>query len=336
MRRGGPRFADITSFLALNTAARRACRGLSTRPAVARFLLELELEVLALQRELRSGQYHPRPLRHFRIRDPKPRTISVAHVRDRVVHHALCAGLAPRLERYADDDSYACRVGKGNRAAVLRVQQLARRRPWFVKLDVRHFFETADHAVLRDLVRRLVRDRAVLALTDIIISAGGHEPGRGLPIGNLTSQHFGNLYLSAFDHAARAFPDHAGLVRYMDDIVLFAHSRSAARGLRDAATAVLEGPLRLTVKQEATRLAPTNDGVPMLGFRVWPGHIRLDGVRVRRVTRRYRRIRCALRDGHLSEAHASRRMQGLFAWTDFAASNGLRWSRQCAVEPPTG
>jgi hypothetical protein len=336
MRRGGPTFADITSFSALHAAALRASRGLAGRPAVARFLVDLEPELLALQRELHAGEYQPRPLRHFRIRDPKPRTISVAHFRDRVVHHALCAGIEPRLERYADPNSYACRVGKGNRAAVLRVQQLARKRPWFVKLDVRHFFETADHAVLRNLLRRLIRDRDVLGLAGTIIAAGGHEPGKGLPIGNLTSQHFGNLYLSAFDHRARVLPDHAGLVRYMDDIVLFAESRDAARRLRDGATLVLEDELRLEVKQEATRLAPTSNGVPMLGFRVWPRLIRLDGARARRVTRRHRRIRRALRDGHVTEADAARRMQGLFAWTDLAASDGLRWPRQRAVEPPTG
>ena len=98
MRRGGPSFADITSFTALHAAALRASRGLSSRPAVARYLVDLEPELLALQRELLAAQYQPRPLRHFRIRDPKPRTISVAHFRDRVVHHALCAGIARFLE----------------------------------------------------------------------------------------------------------------------------------------------------------------------------------------------------------------------------------------------
>ena len=193
MRRGGPSFADISSFSSLHAAALRASRGLSRRPAVARFLCDLEPELLQLQSELWEGSYQPRPLRHFRIRDPKPRTISVAHMRDRVVHHALCGGMEARLERYADPDSYACRPGRGNRAAVRRVQQLARRRPWYVKLDVRHFFEGASHAVLLDLLRRLIRDRRILALAQTILEAGGHAPGIGLPIGNLTSQHFGNL-----------------------------------------------------------------------------------------------------------------------------------------------
>ncbi len=194
MRRGGPTFDAITAFTALHAAALRAARGLTKRPAVARFLVDLEPALFDLQRALRSGDYRPRPLRRFRIRDPKPRTISVAHFRDRVVHHALCAGIGPRLERYADPDSYACRVGKGNLAAVLRAQRLARKRPWFVKLDVRHFFETADHEVLRGVLARLLRDRRVLGLTDVLLEAGRSAPGKGLPIGNLTSQHFGNLY----------------------------------------------------------------------------------------------------------------------------------------------
>ena len=176
----------------------------------------------------------------------------------------------------------------------------------------------------------------MLALTDTILAAGGHAPRRGLPIGNLTSQHFGNLYLSAFDHRARSLPDHAGLVRYMDDIVLFADTRDAARRLRDGASAIVEGPLRLTVKASATRLAPTATGVPMLGFRVWPHLIRLDGARVRRGTRRHRAILRALHHGLTTEAQAARRLQGLFAWTGLAASDGLRGVRQRAVEPPTG
>jgi len=127
MKRAGHLFAQVVAFDALCAAARRAARGLWRNRSVAAFLLDLEPEVLALQRELVGGTYRPRPPYTFPIADPKPRTISAAAFCDRVVHHALCAALEPALERFATADSYACRRGKGNHAAVRRVQALSRR-----------------------------------------------------------------------------------------------------------------------------------------------------------------------------------------------------------------
>ena len=140
-----PTFERIAAFGPLRRAALRAARGHRTSPEVANFLADLEREVLALERELLAGTWTPRPLTTFHIREPKPRTISAAAFRDRVVHHAVCAELDPVFEARGDKDSYACRPGKGSHAAVLRAQAHARQHPWFVKLDVRHFFETILH-----------------------------------------------------------------------------------------------------------------------------------------------------------------------------------------------
>lgn len=145
----GALFDEVADFWTLRSAARKAALGCGTRsPAAARFLAELEGEVLALQRELRGGSYRPGALRTFPIREPKPRVISAAPFRDRVVHHAVCKIMEPRLEELADPDSFACRRGKGTLRALWRVQQHARRWPWFAKLDVLHCFETADLGVL--------------------------------------------------------------------------------------------------------------------------------------------------------------------------------------------
>ena len=151
--------------------------------------MNLETEALKLQRELLDDSYCPREYRIFAIIDPKPRMISAAAFRDRVVHHALCAALEPTLERYAIFDSYACRPKKGGYAATKRAQGFARRLSYFLKLDVYKFFETADHDVLKRLLRRLVKDKRALALCDRFIDAGAPRSaaGKGLPIGNLTS-----------------------------------------------------------------------------------------------------------------------------------------------------
>jgi RNA-directed DNA polymerase len=318
MRRGGPSFEQVASFGPLCRAAREAARGLKHRSAVAAFLTDFEPEVLALERELRDGSYRPLPLTRFRIRDPKPRTISAAAFRDRVVHHALCAGLEPRFERYADFDSYACRVGKGNLAAVQRLQALCHHHAWYVKLDIRHYFETVDHEVLLALLARLVRDERVLGLCTTILAAGANAPGLGLPIGNLTSQHFGNLLLGRLDHFLRDQQRVPAMVRYMDDIVLLGPDRPTVRRLRDGAARIVELDLRQRIKREVTRLGPVSIGVPFLGFRVWPGLIRLDGARARRFRRRVRSLDRALAKGWVGEAGAARRAESLFAWASQA------------------
>jgi RNA-directed DNA polymerase len=339
MRRGGPCFEQVASFGPLCHAAREAARGLKHRSPVAAFLADLEPEVLALERELRDGSYRPRPLTRFRIRDPKPRTISAAAFRDRVVHHALCAGLEPRFERYADFDSYACRKGKGNLAAVERLQALCRQHAWYVKLDVRHFFETVDHTVLLALLCRLVRDRRVMDLAATILAAGSQEPGHGLPIGNLTSQHFGNLLLGRLDHHLRERVRVPAMVRYMDDIVLFGPDRPAARRLREQASAFIENELHQQVKREATQLGPVHIGIPFLGFRVWPHLRRLDGARARRFRGRVRTMERALGEGRVTEAEASRRASALFSWAEQADTWRFRRSfltRLACQGAPTG
>ena len=337
MRRAGPAFDQVASFGPLCRAAREAARGLKHRRSVAAFLAVLEPEVLALERELLDSSYQPRPLVTFHIRDPKPRTISAAAFRDRVVHHALCTALEPRFERYADPDSWACRKGRGNHAAVRRLQALTRRHPWYVKLDVRHFFETVDHGVLLDLLHRLVRDRRVLDLTTTILAAGAKEPGLGLPIGNLTSQHFGNLLLGKLDHHLREHVRVPAMVRYMDDIVLLGPDRAAVRLLRNGAARFVERELRQQIKTEATRLGPVSIGVPFLGFRVWPDLVRLDAARARRFRARVRGLERALAAGAIGEEVAARRARSVFGWAEQADSLAFRRSllRGALGSPPT-
>lgn len=284
-------------------AARKAFRGKKGKIPVARFYFHLETELVALQDELQTGRYQPRPLRAFIIYEPKQRKICAADVRDRVVHHALCHVLDPIFERSLIYDTYACRVGKGTHAAVRRAQQFARRHAYFLKCDVRRYFETVDHAVLKTLLRRRIKDARVLGLLDQIIDQPipGGEEGRGLPIGNLTSQYFANLYLGQLDHLLKDHRRVKGYLRYMDDFVLFGDDKPVLYGhLQDVRT-FLQDQLRLDLKEEALRLAPVTQGVPFLGFRVFPGLIRLGGAKWARFRRGVRRLEAAYQRGDLDE-----------------------------------
>ncbi|MBI4368901.1 MAG: RNA-directed DNA polymerase [Elusimicrobia bacterium] len=285
MKRAGHLFEKIVDFQALCLAARQAARGKGQTYSASFFLFHLESEVLNLQREILNDSYQPRPYRTFSISDPKPRTISAADFRDRVAHHALCSVLEPLFERAAIFDSYACRLDKGSHAAVRRAQHFSRRFNRFLKLDIRKFFENLDHGVLKAGLRRFVKDRQVLELADRIIDHGapGSVEGKGLPIGNLTSQHFANYYLTPLDHFIKEKLRTPAYLRYMDDLLLFADSKEFLHEAHRQIHEFLEQKLKLELKAKTTVHAPVSEGIPFLGMRVWPRVIRLDSSGKRRL-----------------------------------------------------
>ena len=220
-----------------------------------------------------------------------------------MAHHALCVALEPLFERAAIFDSYACRPGKGSHLAVRRAQYFTGHFGRFLKLDIRKFFESSDHQVLKNALRRLVKDRRLLALADRIIDHGapGSTPGKGLPIGNLTSQHFANYYLAPLDHFVKEKLRAPGYVRYMDDFLVFSDSKYFLRDAHQRIGDFVEHDLKLKLKSEVTVHAPVSEGVPFLGLRIWPQMIRLDGSNKRRLIRSLRTGAAGLADGRWSE-----------------------------------
>ncbi|MCP3920023.1 MAG: RNA-dependent DNA polymerase [bacterium] len=298
MRRTGGLWDEVASFENLRRAAQRAARGKRRVAGVARFLADLEPELLALQRELRSGQWRPGSPTTFRIHDPKERTITAAPLRDRVVHHALIDVLEPVLERRMVDASFACRRGKGTHAALARARRLVRRHEWFLKLDIARCFDSLDHGVVLDCLARVVKDRPVLELARTIVAT---DRGVGLPIGSLTSQWFANLVLDRLDHFVLEDLRVGGYVRYMDDFVLFGDDRAALRRAHDAVARFVEHELRLRLKDRATILAPTREGLPFLGWRLYRGTTRLRPGNLRRIRARLRHRRWEHRTGQITE-----------------------------------
>jgi retron-type reverse transcriptase len=326
MRRTGRLFARILAFENLLSAERRAARGKRERAAVARFEFHLERELIALQEALQEGAYRPGAFCTFEVRDPKRRAICAAPFRDRVLHHAVCDVLEPVFERRSIHDSYACRRGKGTHAAIARAQQLARRWPFFLKCDVRRFFASVDHAVLRGRLTRLFKEPELLALLETIIAHGPPEakPGRGLPIGNLTSQHFANLYLGELDHHLKDRLRVKGYLRYMDDLLLFADNKPDLHRLLAEIRGFLADPLHLALKEQATRLAPVTEGIPFLGFLIYPGTIRLNQRTRRRFRSQVRAIEHAYQAGRIDLRELSDRSASLFAHVGHADSYRLR------------
>ena len=205
-------FDGIASFPALFSAARRAARGKRDKPGAAAFLANLEKEILRLERELESGRYRPGRYKTIEIFDPKHRIVSAAPFRDRVVHHALCAVCEPIFDRGFIHDSYANRKGKGTHRAIARYERFRDRFHHVLRCDIYRYFPAIDHEILkRDLRRRIACPRTLALASRIIDASNPQEPvhayfpgddlfapfgrPRGLPIGNLTSQVFANIYL---------------------------------------------------------------------------------------------------------------------------------------------
>lgn len=307
-------FTQATEVSALLRATRRASLGKRGRPDVARFLMDAERECLRLRDALRRPIGHPDAWkpgipRHFSIRDPKPRMITAVPFIDRVVHHALCAEMEPLWERYAIFDSYACREGKGQHAAVERASHFARGALWAFKGDVTAFFASVPHEPLLRLLRRLVPDERLCELMGRIVRA--HGAGRGLPIGALTSQHLANLYLGQLDHFIKDQRGVRRYLRYMDDLVAFGE-RDAMRELW-AAVKDLQRPLGLVLNETRSLVLPVRDGVPVLGLRVFGHKTRLQPERRRRFDRRQAEVEAALREGEITEEEAASRLTSQLA-----------------------
>lgn len=299
MRRAKGLFDQLVRFDNLHLAARKAFRGKKDRGSVALFYFGMENELIQLQEELIERTYRPRPYRMFEIREPKVRKISSSDFRDRVVHHAICNLLEPILEGRAIYDSYACRVGKGTHLAIKRCQTFTRRRGYFLKCDIRKYFESIDRVILKRLLRRVVKDGEFLSLLDMIVDhqVPNTPPQKGLPIGNLTSQHFANFYLGELDHFLK---DRLGLkcyLRYMDDFICFSEDKDELHQILAEIRSFLSSRLELALKEKITRIAPVTEGVPFLGFRIFPGVIRLQRENLIRFRRKIKRKEVAYQAG---------------------------------------
>ena len=300
----------------LYLACRKARKGKRSRPPAASFEFDLEANLVELQRELQEKTYRPGAYTFFYIHEPKRRLISAAPFRDRVVHHALCNVIEPLFDRSFIFDSYANRVGKGTHRALDRAQEFARRYPYVLQCDVKQFFPSLDLAILRETLARKIADPDVLWLTDGILASGvgvlaeEYEmewfPGddllaatrpRGLPIGNLTSQFWANCYLNPFDHFVKRELRCGGYVRYVDDFLLFSDDKSTLWAWRQAVVDRLAG-LRLTIHPGA-QPSPVSEGIPFLGFVVYPTHRRLKRRKVIHFRRKLRTEMRAYRAGKL-------------------------------------
>ena len=334
-------YMHLTSWDNLLLAYRKASKGKRGKGNVALFEHRLEDNLLQLQRELQDKSYRPGQYVSFVIHEPKKRIISAAPFRDRVVHHALCNFIEPIFERSFISDSYANRVGKGTHRALNRCQAFARRYPYVLQCDVRQFFPSLDHALLRSILAQKIHDPDVMWLVDRILASGEgvldevYEtvwfPGddllaalrpRGLPIGNLTSQFWANCYLNPFDHFVKQELSCRAYLRYVDDVALFAGDKTTLWTWKQAIEARL-ARYRLTI-HPAAQPRPVTEGMPFLGFTVFPDHRRLKRRKGVYFRRRLWKLAADYADGLISFDQLTASVQGWVNHARYGNTVGLR------------
>lgn len=333
-------YPQIYNFSNLYAAFRAARKGKRTRPAVALFEFELESNLLGLERDLRDQTYRPGAYTNFYIQQPKRRLISAAPFRDRVVHHALHQIIEPVWEARFIHHSYACRTGKGTHLALDQAQTWVRQYRYAFHGDIVKYFPSIDHWILRRLLARRLADAQTMGLVDQILNSGAgllasecpitYFPGddlfaalrpRGLPIGNLTSQFFANVYLHPLDEFVKHRLGVSAYLRYMDDFLLFSDDKSQLWAWRESIRHFLASELRLTLHPRKSVVFPVDTGLDFCGFRLFPNHRRLRRNSIRRFTARFRRQREAYRRGDLPFADWQHSVQ---SWIAHAA-HGDTW-----------
>jgi retron-type reverse transcriptase len=340
MKRYGNLWPQIIDFENLLTAARQAQRGKRFRENVLEFNYNLEQELAQLKIALENKTYQPGAYYTFEIVEPKRRMISAAPYRDRVVHHALCNIITPIFERTFIGDSYANRVGFGTHRALRSFTKFARSSRYILQCDIRKYFPSIDHEILKSLLRRKVKCQDTLWLIDTIIDNSNeqepildHFPGddlltplqrrRGLPIGNLTSQFFANIYLNGFDHFVKEQLHVSKYIRYVDDFALFSDDWEFLADARKAIENYL-AQLRLKIHPVKSQLFATHHGANFLGFRILPDRIRVRTENLKRARRRMRQMQQDYAQGKIGEKEVSQSIQSWVAHLEHGDTWQLR------------
>jgi retron-type reverse transcriptase len=319
-------YRNITGFQNLYTSFQKTFKGKKNNPEACDFHLDLEKNLFKLREELSTHRYKPGKYRYFKIKDPKARIISVAPFRDKVVHHALVNIIEPLFEAVFTANSFACRIGKGTHKAVRLAQNYIRVNKFYLKMDIEKYFETMDHRKLVEIFSGVVKDKQVLRLLKTILRTSEQSSGiqgKGIPIGNLTSQFLANVYLNILDHYALNTLAVQNYIRYMDDFVIFANDKDKLKAYRDELEQFAAGELLLKVKDRATVIQKRENGLGFLGYRVFPNLVRVKNKNIPRLKRKIAVRQKQYQEGKITEEQLVASVQSIMGYFRFAGSRHL-------------
>ncbi len=322
MKRASHLLEKISDPDNLRLAFWKARKGKDHSRQVEEYRRRLDFHLNTLRKQLLTGEIEVGDYNYFKIYDPKKRQICAAAFREQVLHHGLMNICHQHFEKKQIFDSYASRPGKGTHAAVKRAKFYCRSRQWFLKLDVRKFFASIHHGQMKDQLQQLFKEYCLLDIFGKIIDSYEASPGRGMPIGNLTSQYFANHYLAGLDHFIKEKLRCKSYVRYMDDMVLWHRDKAWLKQAHQAISDYVSVKLHCRLKPEL--LNRTERGLPFLGYLIFPHTIRLSQRSKRRFILKLCHLEKMYQSGEWSEAVCQRRVLPLVAFTRFADAGEFR------------
>jgi len=280
MKRENNLIERIVDMDNLRLAFWKAQKSKAGKQDVEVFRKNLERNLLEIRTEIISGNVSVGNYKYFTIYDPKERMICAASFKERVLHHGLMNICHENFEKYQIETSFASRKGKGTYAGIYRALKYQKQNRWYLKLDVRKYFDSINHSVLKNLLARRFKEKKLLDIFSEIIDSYNTGEGKGLPIGNLTSQYFANHYLAVADHYIKEKLGVKSFVRYMDDVVIWENDKKKLMEIGSAFQSFIKNTLFLKLK---TFCLNTNlSGLPFCGYRIFPEKILLNAISKKR------------------------------------------------------
>lgn len=330
MKRYGNLMEKVLDRDNLCLAFHNAAAGKRDRKEVRLFQKDLQKNLDRIYEKLACGAMTFGGYRMFTVHDPKTRTICSAPFDQRVVHHALINITGPMMDRSRIFHSYACRTGKGQHRAVEKASGWAGKACFYLKMDIRKYFDSIFHERVMELLSRRFKDSKILELFHDIINSYETSPGRGLPLGNLTSQYLANFYLDRFDHWIKEEKRVKLYIRYMDDMLMFGE-KDTLLGLLHESREFLNSRLELDLKHGG-RINRTDKGIGFLGTVVYPGHIRLSPASKKRTRARLKQYERKFLSEKWDAVELQQRISALWAGFDHIQCAG--WKKRMAGNCP--
>ena len=319
----------------LISAFRKARKGKSKKGYVIHFESNLIKNLRNLQNDLKDKKYYPSRLKKFVIRDPKTRTIHASIFRDRIVHHAIINILKPIYEPRFINDSFASRKDKGTHLAVERFEYFMNKvssngkkikkpfnnnsiQGYVLKADIKHYFDTIDHEVLINILRKKIRDEDLIELVRIILHKF-YSPikGKGLHLGNYTSQFFANIYLNNLDYFVKHRLKAKYYIRYVDDFVILHKDKKVLFEFKDKIEKYLIS-LKLELHRDKSEIHALRNGITFLGYRIFYHHKLLRKRNIRYFKNKLNNKLELYRQGLIDKEHLESFLCGWFGYSNFA------------------
>lgn len=321
MKRAGQLIEKIADIDNLLLAYRKARRGKQHKKSVREYSENLFSNIALLRSNILSGSVDVGNYHYFKIFDPKERLISAATFSERVLHHAIMNVCQPVFERHLIYDTYATREGKGIYKAIDKARLAMRKYNYVAKLDVRKYFDSISHKILKVKLRGLFKDTKLIEILEMIIDSYCAHTQKGIPIGNLTSQYFANYYLSHLDHYIKENLKTPVYIRYMDDMLLFADTKKMLDEYVSKVENYLQEKVHLQLKPVVKQ--STCYGISFLGYKLYKNKILLNGRSKKRLKSKIFQYESNRINGNWSEVAYIQHITPLLAYAQKAYSKSL-------------